>query len=265
MLSAIDNAPATSTPLTVTIQPAVGPPVTVKVVAKTVITKAGLGKVTFDDLAIDDRAMATYDPDSMEASKISVSHPVAKHHGYEGTIKSIVSPALTSTSFVLTPKKGGDITINVNAQTKYKVPGLKDATLSNFKVGDRVSVLVVELNSGLMALKVHLIPGKPIHVQRVGTIEAYVVPTATSTPGSITIRDKKGDLSTFVVTSDTKIKFKHGATEVTQGYRATVVARRDPATDQFTAKEILVFGPKGNKDDGLKGNKDDGPKGNKDD
>ena len=92
---------------------------------------------------------------------------------------------------------------------------------------------------------------------------------------SITIRDKKDDLFTFVVTSDIKTNFKHGATEVTQGYRATVVARRDPATAQFTAKEILVYGPKGhedkddgpkgNKDDSHKGNKDDGPKGNKDD
>lgn len=62
--------------------------------------------------------------------------------------------------------------------------------------------------------------------------------------GSITIRDKKDDLFTFVVTSDTKIEFKHGATEVTQGYRATVVARRDPAIAQYTATEILVFGSK---------------------
>ena len=147
--------------------------VTVKVVATTVITKAGLGKVTLDDLAIDDRATATYDPDSMEASEISVSHPVVKHHGYEGIIKSIASPGLTLTSFVLAPKKGGDITINVNAQTKYKVPWLEEASLSNFKTGDRVVVLAVDLKGGLTALYVHLILSKPIHVHRVGSIETY--------------------------------------------------------------------------------------------
>ncbi|MDO8749576.1 MAG: DUF5666 domain-containing protein [Dehalococcoidia bacterium] len=265
IISAVGEA-ATSTPATVTIQPVGGPAVTLKVVASTLITKAGLGKTTLADLAVGDRAEAKYDKDSMEASKISVSHPVAKHRGYEGTIKSIASPALTSTSFVLTPKKGGDVTINVNAQTKYKVPGLKDASLSNFKAGDKVSVLTVEMNSGLMALDVHLIPGKPVHVQRVGTIVAYTAATDTPiTAGSITIKDKKGASSTFVVTSGTKIKFKHGATAVTPGYKATVVARRNPATDQYTAAEILVFGPKANKDDGLKGNKDDGLKGNKDD
>ncbi|MFH1140618.1 MAG: DUF5666 domain-containing protein [Chloroflexota bacterium] len=260
VIAAINEA-TTSTPPTVNIQPKEGPAVTVKVVASTLITKAGLGKATLGDLAVDDRAEATYNKDTLEASKISVSHPVAKHRGYEGTIKS-----LTATSFVLTPKKGGDVTINVNAQTRYKVPGLKDASLGNFKKGDRVSVLAVELNSGLMALNVNLIPGKPVHVQRVGTIVTYTAATDTPiTLGSITIKDKKEATSTFVVTTDTKIKFKQGATAVTPGYRATVVARRDPATDQYTARDILVFGPKANKDDGLKGNKDNGPKANKDD
>ncbi|MEK7777802.1 MAG: DUF5666 domain-containing protein [Chloroflexota bacterium] len=266
IISAIQPA-ATSTPATVTIQPVGGPAVTVKVVATTVITKSGLGKTTVDELEVGDVAVATYNKDTLEASKISVSRPVAKHRGLEGTIKSIASPALTSTSFVLTPKKGGDVTINVNAQTKYKVPGLKDASLSNFKAGDKVSVLVVELNSGFMALNVHLIPGKPVHVQRVGTIESYLAASST-TAGSITIKDKKEATSTFVVTTDTKIKFKHGATAVTPGYRATVVARRDTATDQYTAREILVFGPKGHedKDDGPTGHegKSNGPKGHED-
>ncbi len=261
VIAAITPA-ATSTPPTVTIQPKEGPAVTVKVVATTLIKKAGLGKATLDDLAVDDRAEAKYNKTSFEASKIEVSHPVSKHRGYEGTIKSIADPGATSTSFVLTHKKGkgsGDVTINVNAHTRYKVPGMKDATLANFKVGDRVAVLAVELNSGWTALHVNLIPGKPIHVQRVGTIEAYVAATATSTPGSITIKSKKGDQSTIVVTTDTRIKFKHGATEVKKGYRATVVARRDPATDLYTAREILVFGPKDKDDDshGKKSNKDD--------
>ncbi|MBI4201060.1 MAG: hypothetical protein HY531_02075 [Chloroflexi bacterium] len=241
VISAIHEGAATSTPPTlptVTIQRKDGSEVTVIVASSTVITMAGLGKATLSDLAVDDLAVATYRSDNFEAIKLSVSHPLAKHHGYSGTIKS-----LTPTSFVLTTKKSGDATINVNAQTKYKVPGLKGATLSSFKEGDSVAVLAVDLKSGLMALHVNLIPGKPVHVHRVGTIESYQAASA-SEVGSITVKDKKGNLSIFVVTSDTKIKFKGGATEVKEGYRTTVVARRDPATDQFTAREILVFGPK---------------------
>ena len=264
IISAITEA-TTSTPATVTIQPVGGPAVTVKVVAITVITKAGLGNTTVDELEVGDVAVAIYNKDTLEASKISVSRPVAKHHGYEGTIESIADPGATSTSFVLTPKKGGGTTINVNAETKYKVPGLKDATLANFKVGDRVAVLVVEMNGGWTALHVNLIPGKPVHVQRVGIIATYTA-ASTSTPGNITLKSKKGDLSTFVVTTDTKIKFKRGATAVTLGSKATVVARRDPATDKYTATEILVFGPKGHEgnNNGSKASKDNGPKGHED-
>lgn len=241
VITAIVIPAATSTPPTVTIKPDKGADVTVKVVAKTMITKAGIGKATLGDLAVDDRATATYDKDTFEASKISVSQPLAKHHGYTGTIKS-----LTATSLVLTPKKGSDIPITLNVQTKYHVPGVKDASLGNFKAGDKVAVLAVDLKTGLTALHVNLIPSKPAHVQRVGTINACVPSNCASPLTSITVKDKKGDLSTFEVTSDTKIQFKQGATAVTPGdqYRATVVARRNPATDQYTATQILVFGPK---------------------
>lgn len=203
----------------------------------TIITKAGIGKATLDDLAINDRAVATYNKDTLVASKLSVSQPLAKHHSFVGTIKSKAAD-----SFVVTTKKQGDVTIKVNSETKDKVPGVKNATLANFKGGDKVAVLAVEVTAGNivenMALHVNLIPGKPTYIHRVGTIEAYQAGT------SITLKDKKGESSTFIITSDTKISFKKGATEVKVGDRATVSARRDPATDQFTVKAILVFGSK---------------------
>jgi hypothetical protein len=239
VISAIDKV---ASPPTVSITPTPKdgspiPAVTLKVDASTIITKAGIGKATLDDLAINDRAVATYNQDTMVASKLSVSRPLAKHHSFVGTIKSKAAD-----SFVVTTKKG-DVTIKVNSDTKYKVPGVKDATFANFKVTDKVAVLAVEVTTGSvvdnLALHVNLIPGKPTHVHRVGTIEAYQANT------SITLKDKKGESSTFIITSDTKISFKKGATEPPKvGDRATVIARRDPATDQFTAKAILVFGPK---------------------
>ncbi|MBI2854870.1 MAG: hypothetical protein HYX87_08140 [Chloroflexi bacterium] len=231
-ISDIANA---ATPPTVTITPKEGAAVTVKIDDKTKITKAGVGQATVADLAKGDRATAEYDKDTLVASRIQASKPISKHHAYTGTIKST-----SATGLVITTKKG-EVTIDVNAQTRYKVPGLKDATLANFKTGNKVAVLAVESGTASLALHVILIPGKPTSVQRVGTIEAY------EAGKSITIKDKKGDTSTFVVNADTKISFKKGATEVKVGARATVTAKRDPATDQFTAKNMLVFGTKESK------------------
>jgi hypothetical protein len=241
-ISAINK---TATPLTVTITPKEGAPITLKIEASTIIKKAGVDKATLDNLGNGDNVIATYSKETLVANRISasktkvaaqtsVSQPKAKYAAFEGTIKS-----MTSASFVVSTKKSGDVTINVNPETKYKVPTVKNATLANFKAGNRVAVLATEVAAGKLAVHVNLIPGKPVSVQRVGTVAAY------EASKSITLKDKKGSLSVFVVTSDTKIQLKRGATEVKIGEQAHVLARRDPASDQFTAKAILVFGAKG--------------------
>jgi hypothetical protein len=233
IISAINE---TATPPTVSITPKEGSPVVLKVDSSTIITKAGIGKATLDDLAVNDRAVATYNKDTMIASKISVSQPLEKYHSFVGIIES-----KADSSFVVTTKKG-DVNITVNSETKYKVPGVENATLDYFNAGDKVAILAVEVTTGSvvenLALHVNLIPGKPIYIQRVGIIESY------EAGANITLQDKKGEISTFIVTGDTKIIFKKGATEVKVGERATVIARRDPATDQFTATAIVVFGSK---------------------
>ena len=104
-----------------------------------------------------------------------------------------------------------------------------------------MAVEAVEVSGANAALHVNLIPGKPASVHRVGTVTSYVAGS------SIVVTDKKGETSTFVVTSETSVELKKGATGATLGSRVTVVARRDPATDQFTAKAILAFGSEGKK------------------
>jgi hypothetical protein len=235
IISAINE---TVTPPTVSITPKEGSPVVLKVDSSTIITKAGIGKATLDDLATNDRAVATYNKDTMVASRILVSQPLEKYHSFVGNITS-----KSDDSFVVTTQKG-DVTITVNNETKYEVPGVNNATLENFNVGDKVAVLVVEVTTGSvvenLALHVNLIPGKPIYIHRVGIIEDY------QAGSNITLKDKKGESSTFIVTGDTKIIFKKGATDTEPkvGDWATVIARRDPAIDQFTAKAIIDFGSK---------------------
>ena len=112
-----------------------------------------------------------------------------------------------------------------------------------------MAVLAKKVGSDYFALHVHLIPAKPVHAHRSGTVTACLpgctnTPTSTAPLTSFTLKDKKGEPSTFVVNKDTKITFRKGATAVTVGERAAVVARRDPGTDQFTARHIVVFATK---------------------
>lgn len=229
-ISAIDAAAA---PPTVTITPKEGAAVVLNVVETTVITKAGLGKTTLDKLAVGDRATATYDAETLAAGKISASKPLKDYSSFVGTIKSLAADSL-----VVTTKKNGDVTITVNADTRYKVPGLKEAGLGAFQVGDKVAVLSVAADGGNLALHIVLVPGKPVFAARVGTVEAYVAST------SITVKGIKGDTSTFVVNSDTRVKMAKGVSAVEPGQRVIVSARRDPATDTYTATSIHVFAAK---------------------
>ena len=187
-----------------------------------------------------------------------------EHRGLVGSIKG--TPAVTvngsviSGSFVLTLKgKDGEVTspvtIKVNEATKFKVPGDKSVNLGNYTStfidGSRVAVLAKKVGSDYFALHVHLIPAKGLsHSHHVGTITAYDFEGA----GSITLQPKKGGPVTYSwgATAVPTIKLKKGATPLagvystyTGGQRATVILKRDPATDQFTARHIVVFATKG--------------------
>ena len=182
-----------------------------------------------------------------------------EHRGLVGSITGTGVAAAGSPlvgSFVLTLKgKDGDVTspvtIKVNSDTKFKVPGDKSVNLGNytstFKEGSRVAVLAKKVGSDYFALHVHLIPAKGLsHSHHVGTITAYDFEGA----GSITLQPKKGGPVTYSwgATAVPTIKFTKGATALagfnstyTGGQRATVIVKRDPATGQFTARQIVVL------------------------
>ncbi|MCX6003017.1 MAG: hypothetical protein NTX46_01020 [Chloroflexi bacterium] len=230
-ITAIDK---TAVPPTVTITTKTDSAVILKVDSNTVITKTGIGNITINDLAINDKVTANYDQTTLIASKIEVNQALGKRHSFEGTIKS-----LTGTSLVVTTNKG-DETFQVGSATQYKVPGVKNATLSNFAVGNKVSVSTAEVTVGStvveMAQRLTLIPAKPIKTSRTGTVTAYTANT------SITIQDKKGNSYTFIVNSNTKISLKKGVTGITVGDQVNISAQRLPSESQFTARIIRDSG-----------------------
>jgi allophanate hydrolase subunit 2 len=151
-------------------------------------------------------------------------------------------------------------TFNADSATVYNVPGVTNATLANFAVGNKVSVSTVEVTTNgttvQTAQRMNLIPAKPVKTVRTGTVTAY---TAGS---SITIQDKAGNSLIFTINTDTKISYMKGTTTITVGDRVTINAGRNPADRQFTAKSIRDFGVKKTKNDKNNANQNGQGKGN---
>ncbi len=150
-----------------------------------------------------------------------------KRHGIFGTVT-----AKGSDSFTVHTKEG-DVVVTVTADTRFHIPTKRNATFADLAIGDRVAVNGTPTSSGITAKQVAVAPGKPTIQHRVGKVTAY-------TPGtSITIQDAQGGTETFVVTAQTIIRNPKGG-GVAIGDKVTIVSRRDPSTDTFTASAIVV-------------------------
>ncbi len=150
-----------------------------------------------------------------------------KRHGIFGTVTAKGSNSLT----VHTQK--GDVVVTVTSETKIHVPTKRNATLADIAVNDRVAVNGTPTASGLTAKQIVVVPGKPTIRHRVGQVTAFT-PNA-----SITLKDRQGGTETFVVNAQTIIRNPKG-TGVSVGDTVTIVSRRDPGTDVFTASAIVV-------------------------
>jgi hypothetical protein len=144
-----------------------------------------------------------------------------------GTIASVVDSTFTVST------KQGDVTVAVSNDTKFHIPTKRRAAASfaDLAVGDRVAVNATLTESGLSAKQVAVAPGKPTIRHRVGTVTAYA--------DSIIIKDAQGGTEMFVLNTQTIIRNPKGS-GVKVGDKVTVVSRRDPSTDKFTATAIVV-------------------------
>jgi hypothetical protein len=81
-----------------------------------------------------------------------------------------------------------------------------------------------------------LAPGKPFRVHRVGTVVAYTAGQ------SITIQDRFGNQSTFLLTSDTKYLPKSRVGSLGVGSYVTIIAPRDPhsGNTMLTATGVVI-------------------------
>ena len=131
-------------------------------------------------------------------------------------------------------------TIIIDEAAKFGVPTLgRSASLEDIQEGMNIVVLAYQADDGtLHARHIVVIPGKPLYRHHVGEVTAPYIYDP-STGGSLTIKDKSGETTTFtIIEGDLKILPKGATVEV--GAWVTVISHRDPASDQLIATGVVV-------------------------
>lgn len=152
-----------------------------------------------------------------------------------------VIAAVSADSITLTLKDDSSVTIAIDADTKVQIPGAENVENAALAADMNAVVQAVEKDGGYLALRIHVAPGKPEHIHRVGVVVAY-------TASSITVENKKGEQTTFVITADTIILPAERADQLVEGATVTIISPRDVTGNMLIAKGIVVH-PEKQEDD----------------
>ena len=146
--------------------------------------------------------------------------------------------SVDTAGIVIQPKLSDPVTFIWDETPIIKIPTLAGAaTTTDLKAGMNVIVQGFKTETGLVAMKVLVVPGKPIKIHHVGTVTIYAAGT------SITIENKKGETTTFVITAETKIIPEAEAASLAVGSVVTIIAPRDVTGGDLTAKAIVIHVP----------------------
>ncbi len=166
---------------------------------------------------------------------------------------------VTETSLTLDIGGGNLITFEMDEKTQIKIPTLgQTADWTALNIGVQASVQAIEKVASetpeeeeaegeiqqeetpeeevaaYLALKIHVIPGKPVRVHRVGVVVDYQ-------PGvEITIQTKDMEQTTFLLTETTKILPAEREEDLAAGVWVTIISRRDPTGGELTAQGIVI-------------------------
>ena len=159
-------------------------------------------------------------------------------HQLHGVVKT--APAAGATTFTLTTKRFGDVTVSFAGATPRgrghahgRARSVELAKVSDLKAGDRAVVQGRTSADGksFVARRVHVLPGKdaaarPVHL--VGSISAVATASGATT---LTIRLADSTSQSVTVSADTKIR-PEGKTvaDLTVGTKVTLVSKNGVAT-----------------------------------
>lgn len=146
--------------------------------------------------------------------------------------------ALDAGAVTLTLRDGSQMTVALTADTQIKIPGQKDASLGTIEPGSQVMVQAIRAKDGsLTARRVLVIPAKPLRKHHVGVVSDYQ-------PGaSLTIETRTGEVQTFQLDENFKILPAERAEQLAVGARVTVISRRIPGSNTFTAQGVVIHPP----------------------
>jgi len=112
------------------------------------------------------------------------------------------------------------MTVLVDGQTRYYLPGKRDATFADLMVGDRVSVNGQLTDGNFTARLVVIAPRRPLIRHAVGTVQAY------EAGKSITVKPARGNPLTFTINEKTRIVYPRGVTEIKRDDRVVVMGEQ---------------------------------------
>lgn len=162
-------------------------------------------------------------PDHSNAAKGKPQH-------FKGVVAEVAADHLT-----LTLADGSAMIFAVTADTQVKIPTLKNATVEQITVGSQAMVTGKAAEDGTFtAQKIMTIPGKPVHIHRVGVVTEYTAGV------SITILAKDGANYTFLLAPNAKILPAARADKLVVGAKVTIISRRDPINGPLTAQGVVV-------------------------
>lgn len=173
-----------------------------------------------------------------------------------------VVTAVDAASLTIKLSGGEEIVFTLTDKTVFKIPTLgPDATWEKLNPGVTVLVQAVKPKeagtetetavasetaageqvasatptvSGLTAVKVLVVPGKPARIHRVGEVTAY------EAGKSITIKARDGNEYTFALTDKTKILPDDRVDKLVVGAVVTIISPRDVTGGPLTAMGIVV-------------------------
>jgi hypothetical protein len=186
------------------------------------------------------------DPDKKEKTKPEdpkEKKTDKKYLHFKGTIESVAEDG--SSLELLVGEE--TISIGMNGDTKVIIPTMgQDSEGVGLEEGVQVSIKAIkiineeEANEEIIAVQIHVIPGKPEHIHHVGLVTAF--DQANDGTGSITVSTGPDSETTYLLTNDTVFKPERPEDDEMIGIRVTVINRRDvTGAGQFA--QGIVFHP----------------------
>ncbi|MBN1580947.1 MAG: hypothetical protein JXA89_09620 [Anaerolineae bacterium] len=206
---------------------------------ETVFRVRGVEQPTIDDVSVGDLVagrVEKQDDGTLLAKLVTVMPSPGRRLRGLGRVTAVGADSLT-----VEIRNGEAHTILIDADTKFRIKDVEDATLADIQVGDVVAGAVVKQEDGtLLAKLVVVVPPKGERVRGLGKVTAVG-------QNSLTVETRNGKTHTILVDAGTKFRIKDVEEPTLADVQvgdvvAGVVVKQDD--DTLLAKLVAVMPPR---------------------